>query len=54
MVGDYQNAGKANQELMQENRILKSEINLMRENAARNQQLQEGNQELINERRSLL
>jgi outer membrane protein TolC len=39
---------------MQENRVLKTEINLLRENEARNEQLREGNEELLQERRGLI
>ena len=42
------------QDLFQENRVLKQEISLMREQAARSQQLQDGNNDLMNERRTLL
>jgi len=39
---------------MQENRALKTEINLLRENEARNEQLRDGNEELLQERRGLI
>ena len=39
---------------MQENRVLKTEINLLRENEARNEQLRDGNEELLQERRGLI
>lgn len=39
---------------MQENRALKTEIALLRENEARNEQLRDGNEELLNERRGLI
>ena len=43
-----------NQNAIQENRVLKTEINLLRENEARNEQLRDGNEELLQERRGLI
>jgi hypothetical protein len=42
------------QNALQENRVLKTEINLLRENEARNEQLRDGNEELLQERRGLI
>lgn len=42
------------QNALQENRVLKTEINLLRENEARNGQLRDGNEELLQERRGLI